>query len=62
MTLIRLTPEGFVPTLMWLDNLLESDDGLREEETDIRAALDAGETYRSGGGAAPAFTIERADP
>ncbi len=59
--LIRLTPAGEPPRLIWLRNLLESDDGLREEEPDIRAALDAGRPYHGGGGAAPEFTIERSE-
>lgn len=56
---VIVTPEGECPQYMALADLLAADDGLRDDEAEIRAALDAGETYRGGGGAAPEFTIER---
>lgn len=40
-----------------LDKLLAEDDGLKDEEEQLRAALALGETYRGGGGAQPLFTI-----
>ena len=40
-----------------LDHCFASDDGLREEEAEIRTALWRGEFYYVGGGAAAGFII-----
>jgi hypothetical protein len=45
------------PEVTTLEMLLAEDDGLAADEDAIRAALDTGETYHGGGGAAPEFTI-----
>jgi hypothetical protein len=47
---------------MDLDTMLAEDDGLREDEAEIRATLARGEVYHGGGGAAPAFAIKVGTP
>jgi hypothetical protein len=50
------------PQTMDLDAMLAEDDGLREDEAGLRAALARGEVYHGGGGAAPAFAIKAGTP
>ena len=55
------TPDAVTTTLakFFLDNI----DGISDDEAEaIRAKLERGEVYQSGGGAVPAWTIERAEP
>jgi hypothetical protein len=58
---VRVTING-KPTEVTLDDFLALNDRLDDDElARINETLARGETYRSGGGASPSFTIEPLD-
>jgi hypothetical protein len=57
MNIIIRTCDGVIKTT--LERQLADDDGLREEQDEIRKTLGRGRTYCGGGGASPPFTIRK---